>query len=88
MITIRKFTDEHVDAVKANSFEDIKNCTRLFYELVVDYNKKTGFFKEIKDVPSFIELDEHHQKNGINGNCSNLDYINHHNFHVISAKKE
>lgn len=71
-----------VIAAKVKSFDCIKKCDRLFFELVGEHGR-SGKFKEIKDVKDFIRMEEHFQKKGMKGNCSMPSYLLHHNFHVI-----
>lgn len=66
---------------KVESFEDIKNCKRLFFEPLINHSQRTGKFIEIKDVPNFIKGEEYLQKNNIKHNCLDNNYINWHNFH-------
>jgi hypothetical protein len=81
-IKIREYTDKEYSAVKVTNFGDITRCKRLFFEIISN-NRPTGFFKEVSDVQEFIKLENELIKKGIKGNCSSVDYINHHNFQVI-----
>lgn len=72
-----------LDAVKANSFEDIKKAKRLFYQEVYNFNIPTGRWIEIYDVQRFVKNEEEHQRLGIKYNCSYKSYLDHHNFHII-----
>ena len=71
-----------VKATKIKTFEDIKKSKRLFYEQIVQRDRKTGFFIEIKDISIFIEAEKELQKNNIKHNCSDKEYIDWHNFHA------
>lgn len=72
------------NARKVTSISDIKDNVRLFYEMgyyptkndVIKHTNftRTGVFKEILDVKSFIEGDER---------LSDVEYINHHNFVIV-----
>jgi hypothetical protein len=72
-----------IQARKVETFEDIKNCKRLFLGELVNHSRWTGMFVEIKDVPGFIIAEEYQQKNNIKHNCLEQSYIEWHNFHVI-----
>lgn len=72
------------EALKANSFEDIKKAKRLFFREVYNFNVPTGKWIEIYDVQRFVKQEEEHQKKGIKGNCSMKSYLDHHDFHILT----
>jgi peptide methionine sulfoxide reductase MsrA len=69
------------EAVKSESFNDIKKAKRLFYH-EVDMNIPTKKWIEIFNVKDFVKEEEYHQKHNIKGNCSMKSYLDHHNFHI------
>lgn len=84
-IETTKVTIETIPSViTATSREEIRNCSRLFYELTSwkyltnDFNvnrvKRTDRFIEVLDIKDFVKRDNR---------LDDIEYIKHHNFKYI-----
>lgn len=72
-------TNIPIEVYPVTNFKDIKECKRLFFKERGTHRRDT--WHEVLNLPEFIRLEMHFQKNNIMHNCSEVSYIKWHQFH-------